>query len=272
MSKISTLELITAIEDVHAHYMYSRVQVMSKITGNPFVAACRNIHGRFCSSIQNPASVLLNRAGGFHELNEQQLVEIIDWYKEQKLTPKITVIPDFHLANFLKLLKSKKFKAAKMWNTAELFAPADAFPMVKPHEEIRISQPETKAELNIFANIYTESFNFPSKLKEGMGKNVIELSKDKNTKLYIGYIGDQPASVGILHIFEKSGYLAMTGTLKKFRKRGLHTAMIHHRIKEAKKAKVRLISGSARVGSTSQKNMERNGLKFSHIQQTWALG
>lgn len=46
------------------------------------------------------------------------------------------------------------------------------------------------------------------------------LPADSNTKLYLGYLNDEPATAGILHIFEKAGYLAMTGTLRKYRGKG----------------------------------------------------
>lgn len=261
------------MEDVHAHYMLSRVRVMKKIKGNPFGAAFKTLHGRYCSTLQNPASALMNRAGGFNELSQKELDEVIEWYKDQDVIPKITVIPDVHSANFLKLLKIKGFKVSKIWNTAELFALTSDLPdSFEPQKQIRISEPESKAELDTFARIYVDSFNFPSEIREGMRENIKRLSAEKNTKLYIGYLNDEPGSVGVLHIHEKSGYLAMTGTLKKFRGKGLHTALIHHRVIEARNAHVRLISGSATLGSISQKNMECTGLTFSHIQQTWALG
>lgn len=269
--KENVLERIINLENIHAHYMFTRVQVMEKFATNSSNANSCIHQGRYFSSIDNPSSPLLNRAGGFKELDESTLLELISWYKGMGGIPRLTVIPKFHSEEFIQLLTAAQFRVLKTWNTTELWAKSEDISETKIDKSIVVREIKNKEEADLFAEIYAESFNFKGKLKDGMKENMKQLFGAPNTKLYLGWLNNQPASVGILHLLEKTGYLAMTGTLRKFRGKGLHSAMISYRVKEAKESGVQIISGSAVKGSTSQKNMERYGLKVSHVQETWAL-
>jgi GNAT superfamily N-acetyltransferase len=268
--KKNILERIISLENIHAHYMFTRVQVMEKVKSNPFNAASGIHQNRYFCSIETPSSPLLNRAGGFEEFNKSNLLDLISWYRCMGRIPRLTVIPEFHSEEFIQLLSAAQFKHSKIWDTSELWAKVEEIQIAKSNENIIIREIKNQEEANVFAEIYVDSFNFKDNLRDGMKENMKQLF-NSDTKLYMGWFNGHPASVGILHILEEIGYLAMTGTLKKYRGKGLHTAMIHYRVKEAKENGVQIISGSAARGSISQKNMERNGLKLSHIQETWAL-
>ena len=269
--KEDTLKRIMKLENVHGHYMFTRVQAIKKINLNLANANCIIHQNRYFCSIEHPSSPLLNRAGGFEELNESTLLDLISWYKCMGGIPRLTVIPQYHSKKFIQLLTEAQFKALKVWNTAELWAKIEDIPNSEFDDNIIIREVKNKNEADVFAEIYVDSFNFRETLRDGMKENMSQLFSSPNTRLYIGYFNEKPASVGVLHTLEEVGYLAMTGTLRKYRGKGLHTAMIRHRVKDAKKKGIKIISGSAAKGSTSQKNMERNGLKLSHIQETWAL-
>ena len=66
--------------------------------------------------------------------------------------------------------------------------------------------------------------------------------------------------------------LAGGATLPEMRQRGCQSAMLQHRILVAAQAHCSLIMGHANVGSTSQNNMERLGLRIAYTEVSWMRG
>jgi hypothetical protein len=128
-----------------------------------------------------------------------------------------------------------------------------------------------QAELEAFCEVYVESLRFPKKLKEGMRENMRRTARAKGLQFYLGKVRGEPASVSILRIAGKSGYLSMAGTLPKFRGKGLQTAMIHKRVEDARRAGCLIVSASAKPSSPSCRNLKKAGLHVLHLQQTYSL-
>ena len=67
------------------------------------------------------------------------------------------------------------------------------------------------------------------------------------------------------------GYLANAATVPGFRGRGCQTALLARRIADAAAAGCDLVAGQATFGSTSQRNMERMGLRPAVTVTTWRM-
>lgn len=124
-------------------------------------------------------------------------------------------------------------------------------------------------EFDIFAEIYTEAFNMPIFVKEGVAQNNKILYNHPNWTFYLATIDNHPVGVGVLFIKDKIATLAAAATLPSFRNKGIHTALIKKRMYQATKEGCDLIVGQARFGSVSQNNMERAGLRIGYTEAIW---
>ena len=63
--------------------------------------------------------------------------------------------------------------------------------------------------------------------------------------------------------------LAGAATTPTLRRRGVQTALLHHRLTEAAASGSRLVVSRCGVGSPSQRNMERAGLGTAYTKVVW---
>jgi GNAT superfamily N-acetyltransferase len=80
-----------------------------------------------------------------------------------------------------------------------------------------------------------------------------------------------PAAAGALVVHEGVGYLADAATDPRFRGRGCQTALIRRRIADAALAGCDLVAAQAEFGSTSQRNLERGGLRICCTKAVWRV-
>ncbi len=90
-------------------------------------------------------------------------------------------------------------------------------------------------------------------------------------RCYVGFMDGTPAAHAGLYLDQDSGagVLAATATLPEFRGRGCQTALLHQRLADAAAAGCDLVVSEAPPGSTSQRNMERVGLRTAYTKVTW---
>ncbi len=88
-------------------------------------------------------------------------------------------------------------------------------------------------------------------------------------RLYLAYVDERPAAMGMLHIADGVGSLAGGGTRPDLRNRGAQTALIHRRIADAAAAGCELVASQCSPGTTSQANLERAGMRVACTKVWW---
>jgi hypothetical protein len=86
-----------------------------------------------------------------------------------------------------------------------------------------------------------------------------------NTRRYLAYVDGRPAAGAALLICEDAVFLGGASTLKEFRGRGLHSALIAHRLQNAP-GNCDLAVMQASPGSQSQANIQRFGFNLAYTQ------
>jgi GNAT superfamily N-acetyltransferase len=89
--------------------------------------------------------------------------------------------------------------------------------------------------------------------------------------LHLALLDGRPAAAGALAISPPVGYLANAATLPEMRGRGAQTALIQARIAAAVQARCDAIVALGEFGSTSQRNLERAGLRVVYTQAVWRM-
>jgi GNAT superfamily N-acetyltransferase len=87
--------------------------------------------------------------------------------------------------------------------------------------------------------------------------------------LYLARADGRAAAAATLFMHDKVGYCADAATDPAFRGRGLHTALLARRIRDASAAGADFICGGAVFLSNSHRNMERIGMRVQFVRSIW---
>jgi ribosomal protein S18 acetylase RimI-like enzyme len=90
-----------------------------------------------------------------------------------------------------------------------------------------------------------------------------------DARLYVAYVDRRPAGAAALSLAEGIGHLANAATLPELRNRGVQTALIRRRIRDAAATGCELVSSGASAGSQSLRNLERSGLHVAYVKTAW---
>ena len=80
---------------------------------------------------------------------------------------------------------------------------------------------------------------------------------------------EAPAAVALLHMQDQIATLVAAATVPQFRGRGCQTALLQQRIVDAADAGCTLLVTQTRVGTASQRNMERAGMRVAYTSTIW---
>ena len=90
-------------------------------------------------------------------------------------------------------------------------------------------------------------------------------------RLYLASVGGEPAGAAVLRIGDGVGYLAAASTLPRFRRSGCQAALIARRLADAAAAGCELVASQAAFASSSQRNLERAGLRIAFTKAVWRV-
>jgi GNAT superfamily N-acetyltransferase len=86
---------------------------------------------------------------------------------------------------------------------------------------------------------------------------------------FLARIDGEPAGVGAIELRDGIASVAMGATVPKFRRRGVHTALLRHRLHLAHQLGAELVLSAANFGSGSFRNQQRLGLQLAYIEAGW---
>jgi GNAT superfamily N-acetyltransferase len=86
---------------------------------------------------------------------------------------------------------------------------------------------------------------------------------------YVALDGGRTVAAGALLVADGIGYLANSATRPDARGRGAQTALVRRRIEDARAAGCELVSAQASFGGTSQRNLERAGMRVAFTKAMW---
>src|SRR5256885_366028 len=124
----------------------------------------------------------------------------------------------------------------------------------EPELEVREVEPE------LFARTFVRAAGAPDEARASVER--------WNARLYIAFVGGEPAGAGALSILDGIGHLANVATIPELRRRGAQTALIRRRIRDAAAAGCELVS-TGTSDDTSRRNLERVGLRVMYAKSAW---
>lgn len=131
---------------------------------------------------------------------------------------------------------------------------------------IRIETVRSPRQVEIFQRMAEEVFGGDWSFTAGQLRTAVA-KNDPGHRGYIGYLDDEPASIGRLYVHSDSHFAGLYGggTLPPFRRRGIYGATIRARMNDAIASGAKYLMVDAR--ESSRPILERMG--FVSIGQTW---
>lgn len=103
---------------------------------------------------------------------------------------------------------------------------------------------------------------------DGISFMLVRTMRKDDTQLFLAWLDGQLAGGGGLEIHNGTAALMAAATLPKFRKQGVHTALLHVRLAAAAKAGCDLAMIHTRPGAESQRNVLRVGFQMVYNVMT----
>jgi Acetyltransferase (GNAT) domain len=265
---IASPELIRRAIDVDLAYTISRLKVLERLPGNPIGVACRRIDGRIVALMaQHIPSPSFNRVVGLRAGDERHIAPLAAWYREHGASARFEMVPGNHDAALGRELArhgycQSGFHAALACRSGDPIGAA---------QSADVERTTTAAAMEDFLQAYVAGWSLPEKEHERFKANVRPWLHQPGWSLYLARVDGRPAATATLYIEGKTAYCADATTDPVFRRRGLHSALLHRRIMDATASGADLVTSGAEFLSTSHRNMERIGMRLMFMRAIWTI-
>ena len=234
--------------------------------GNPYGIHVRQFDQIMASLTRNTVRAsLFNRVYLLGRDHLSLLDSILEWYQVNGAACCFDIVPPTSSASLLWHLTASGFSPSGFYNVFYGYPRESlaAFPTI-------IIREVASHEKDLFADLYQESFGLPASEWPGYVRDSIRVLVDMpSNRCFFACIGQTIVALGVLSLFQQTGYLALAATLPAFRRQGYQQALLTARIKRARAEGCDLIVGQAGVGTTSGRNMEKVGLRLAYTKTEW---
>jgi len=257
---IPDLATVRRAEAIIAGYAASRVQIIADRPGNPLDAQIR----RYGEAVALRAPVFgehfFNRACGFDDEHLEAARAVIAWYAEQNVPGQFEVLPGVPSERLMALLAEHGYRQVRFHAT--FAGPAELPTASSPGVEVR--RVETEADLRLFSDAYHLGWT-----STGPRVPMQPWLAAPGWRLYLGLCDGEPAGAAILYVRDGIGYLADSAVDPRWRRRGVHRALLDARCADTAAAGCAEIFSGAEYLSASCRNMLRKGLSLLLTKALW---
>lgn len=156
------------------------------------------------------------------------------------------------------------------WKQALLYGPTirDAVPCPS-NVAIEVVTPET---IELAAEVAAQANQWPQAWREDAKQGVRQSLNRPVLQIFMARFEGVPAGIGYLSKSRATEHwcgLGNAAVIPSYRRRGIHTALLQHRLHAARQAGYELVVSGADFGSTSFRNQQRVGLRLAYVEATW---
>ncbi|MDF2939153.1 MAG: family N-acetyltransferase [Paenibacillaceae bacterium] len=264
---VLTEDMAKRIIQSETDYLTSRISSIGEKNGNPEGVEIRNYGQTTAFYIRTMPWGLFNSVKGFSQEEAASLEEIIAFYRERNRSFQLDIDPPGTGPECLRILAEQGLYQTG-FHSVLYGSPSSAPP--KLPSTIKIIEMEQEADFDLYAGVHCVGSGMDIAHKHHFASNNIGLLNRPGWKLYLALWDGSPAAVAMMHTSRNTASFTLAATAPEFRRKGLHTALLHWRLHEAYKAGCGLVVAQASFGSSSQHNMERAGLQLAWTRAVWA--
>jgi ribosomal protein S18 acetylase RimI-like enzyme len=260
---VPCLDRVQRILAVDISYTISRMKVLERLLGNPIEIGYRWVDETavaLMSRLPSFARVIGPRAG-----QESQIQPLVSWYRDHNIKPTFEMVPGQYDANLGRELARLGFFQSS-FHVSLIGEPAT---LARSGDQVPIEQITDASSMEGYLDAYVGGCGIAGKDRAQFKANVRPWLSQPGWSLYLGRANDRPAAAATLYLHDGIGYLADAATHPSFRRRGLHSALLRRRIRDAAASGVDIVFSGATPFSTSHRNMERAGMRVHFIRSLW---
>jgi ribosomal protein S18 acetylase RimI-like enzyme len=265
---VSHLALARRVERVNASALLEHVDVCQRLFPDTGAEAL-NVAGGVASFVG--AEVVASYAVGLGlegKVTAEDVGQVAEFYRSHGTVPRIDVCP---LADPLLLEALRAHNFQLHWFTNILvrpFSSADDIPLPSPEITIREVGSD---EADLWVRTVDAGFAEGRPLTEPGRRLATLLFHCKGSRSFLAEVDGRLA--GASSMFTDHGYLALSSAsvLPQYRNRGIHTALIRHRLGIGRELGCDLAGFFAMPGSVSQHNAERHGFRLLYSRATMKM-
>ncbi|HCI78622.1 MAG TPA: hypothetical protein DHW02_02910 [Ktedonobacter sp.] len=261
-----TPELAYKLEASCTFFSTEKQKALASLPGNPYGVQTRTF-GKATAFLARKThnSEIFNHVGNLTRDDLPYLDAILDWYAHNDVSCSFDIVPSNASPELLWHLAMKGLYQSSFYN---MFY---GLPYVAQEflSDIVI-RPVLPEEKNLFAEVYFESFEVPkTKTYAYVRQSICTLVEIPTNHCLFAFIHNSLAAIAVISISRGIGYLALSATRPSFRGRGCQNALLQARIHLASRAGCDLVTCQAGVGTVSQRNVEKVGLRLAYTKATW---
>ena len=259
------LETARRIERVNAHALLQHVDVCQRLFPDTGAEALR-VAGGVASFVG--ADVVVSYAVGLGfdgQVTADDVGKIAEFYRSRGAVPRIDVCPLADPSLF-EALRAHHFQLHGFISIlARPLSGSDDIPAPSADIVIREVGPE---EANLWVSTVDAGFADGAPITEPRRRLALLLFHCAGSRSFLAEMDCRP--VGASSLFIRDGYLALSAgsVLPEYRHRGIHTALIRHRLLAGRELGCDLAGYFCLPGSVSQRNAERHGFKLCYSKAT----
>ena len=266
---VVTAELADRLERAEAEYMASDMAALRTDDDNPLGVDVEYFGDATALAMKGLDDWEFNRTIGLRGHGPEEIDSVLGWYQERRVDCRFDVAPMLCSKRVLRDLAERGFYQSSFHTV--LYGEPNPERHV-PEAGIDVVEVDA-GEMGVFAElymVYLDDLDMAPDLRRRAKANVEARHPLPGWRLYVAAVGGAPAAFGALFVSGGVGSLGGAATAPRFRGRGCQSALIRRRIADAASGGCDLIAAQATPGSSSQRNMERAGLRVAYTKAVWS--
>jgi GNAT superfamily N-acetyltransferase len=258
-----TYDVVRRLEDAVTAFSVRRLETLAALPGNPAGLELEWFGGALApASPSQPELDFVNRVEGLEPKDADWVGEIVARYRRLGIRPWFELAPH---PGFDRLASElSEAGAAQTGFFTALYGEPE--PAGEPSANVVVHAVDP-GEAAGAARLLLEGLGAPAEAFDSGAASLVATG----ARFYLAELDGQPAAAGALFVTGNVGCLASAATLPAFRGRGAQSALIRVRVDDAHAAGCDLVATVAAFGSTSQRNLERAGLRIAYTKAIWRL-
>ena len=257
---ISDADLVRRCVAISGGATASRLEIVAARPGNPLGAAVRRYGEALATRAPPFGEHLFNRAFGFTDATLEAAAEVADWYAEGRVRGAFEIVPGLPTAALTAMLAERGYRHTGFH--ANFAGHAELPQQPSPGVEVRRLEGET--DLEAFSDAYHLGWN-----NTGNRVPMKPWLSAPGWSLYLGLCDGEPAGAAILSMSGGDAYLQDSAVDPRWRRRGVHRALLDARCADAAAAGASVVFSGAEYLSASCRNMLRKGLGLLFTKSIW---
>jgi len=257
---IPDADLVRRAQAIIGEYTASRVEIIAARPGNPLRAEVRRFRAALATRTPPFGEHLFNRAFGFSDATLEAAVRVADWYAEASVAGVFEIAPGLENDRLMTLLAARGYRQVRFHGA---FAGPSELPQA-PSPGVEVRQVSSDADLAAFSDAYHLGW-----ANAGPRVPMQPWLTAPGWSLYLGLCDGAPAGAAILYLRDGDAYLADSAVDPRFRRRGVHRALLDRRCAAAAATGARVVFSGADYLSASSRNMVRKGLAVLYTKAIW---